>query len=416
MAHQSARGVALAALRECRRGTRFADAILQPLLTSSSLTAPDRAFATELFYGTLRNLTLLDFWVGILRPGSVDDESRDLLRLGLYQVFRLRTPGHAAVFETVELAPRRHRAFINAVLRSALRRADELQAAADDAPLAIRASHPEFLIQRWAKTYGSDAAASLCDWDNQSAPVYARINTLRILPSDFLRQHPGSEPLASDATFVRVPVIPTDALERGDCYIQDPSTARAVQLLNPQPSETVLDACAAPGGKSGMIAAMMQNAGTLVACDRDPARVEKLAENLARLGATIARVSPKDWTAAAPTESLPANSFDRILLDTPCTNTGVLRRRVDARWRLRPNDFVRMPEEQLTIVRRLVPLLKPGGTFVYSTCSIEPEENEQVVARALQEFPFLRLDAQQSVLPFRDAFDGAFAAKLVHAG
>ena len=417
MAQESARSVALAALREWRRGDRFADAILHSRLSDTSLGAADRAFATELFYGILRNLALLDFWIGILRPGSVDDESRDLLRLGLYQLLRLETPAHAAVFETVELAPRRSRAFVNAVLRSALRRMSELHDAAELAPLSVRSSHPEFLIARWTSTYGTGAAAAICEWDNQPAPVYARINTLRIEPAEFVAQNPGSELLATHPNFVRLASIPTAALENGECYIQDPSTATAVELLAPRCGETVLDACAAPGGKSGMIAALMQNVGTVIACDRDGERVETLAGNLARLGATIAWPQQKDWTAAeSNNRDGDTRSFDRILLDAPCSNTGVLRRRIDARWRLRPNDFTRMPHEQLAIARRLVPMLKPGGTFVYSTCSIEPEENEQVVRRMLQEFPFLRLDDQQSVLPFRDAFDGAFAAKLIHPG
>lgn len=416
MAHHSARGLAFAALREWKRGDRFADSVLQTLLAGSTLPGSDRAFATELFYGVLRNLTLLDFWIGLLRSGSIDDESRDLLRLGLYQLFHLQTPEHAAVFETVELAGRRNRSFVNAMMRSASRRAEELQRAGDAASLATRTSHPGFLIERWAATFGADVATALCEWDNQSAPVYARINTLRTTQSDFLAQHPGRDPLATHPLFIRLTSIPTEALQRGDCYIQDPSTSTAVELLAPAPGETVLDACAAPGGKSAMIAALMQNTGELVACDRDPVRLEKLAGNLERLGVAIAHLAQKDWSAPATADEFAGRSFDRILLDAPCSNTGVLRRRVDARWRLEPHDFKRMPEEQLTILRRVVPLLKPGGTLVYSTCSIEPEENEQVVDRVVAEFPFLRADDQRSVLPFRDGFDGGFAAKLLHAG
>jgi 16S rRNA (cytosine967-C5)-methyltransferase len=162
-----------------------------------------------------------------------------------------------------------------------------------------------------------------------------------------------------------------------------------------------------------MIAALMQNTGELVACDRDPARVATLAGNLERLDATNAHVARIDWNAPASSDEFAPRSFDRILLDAPCSNTGVLRRRVDARWRLEPHDFKRMPEEQLTILRRVVPLLKPGGTLVYSTCSIEPEENEQVVAQLTAEFPFLRAEDQRAILPFRDGFDGAFAAEAV---
>ena len=415
MAHRSARGVAIAALRAWRRGDRFADSILQTLLSSSPLGASDRSFANELFYGVLRNLTLLDFWVAHLRSGSLDHDSRDLLRLGLYQVFCLRTPAHAAVYETVELAERRNRSLLNALLRSAQRRAAELEQAADAAPLPIRTSHPPFLVERWTTTFGAKAAVALCKWNNRSAPVYARINTLKSSPADFLAQHPGTELLPNYPMFVRLTTIPHEALSRGDCYIQDPSTAAAVELLDPQPGETVLDACAAPGGKSGIIAALMQNRGELVACDRDAGRLATLAANLARLGVSISHVAQRDWSRALPSKGLPARSYDRILLDVPCTNTGVLRRRVDARWRLRREDFQRMPEKQFAILRTLAPLLKPGGTFVYSTCSIEPEENALVVARTLREFPFLQLAEERSILPFRDGFDGAFAVRLVHA-
>jgi 16S rRNA (cytosine967-C5)-methyltransferase len=405
MAHESARKLALAALIEWRQGSRFADAILQQLLANSALGVSDRSFATELFYGVLRNLTLLDFWIARLRSAPLDDASRDLLRLGLYQLFILRTPGHAAVFETVALASSRRRSLVNAVLRNAQRRFVELDAAATAAPLFVQTSHPAFLIDRWTKLFGEQATAALCAWDNEPAPIYARINELRA-PSEQL-----GEPLAAAPGFVQVDRIPNDALTRGECYIQDPSTRVACELLAPEPGETILDACAAPGGKSGLLAQLMQNRGTIVACDRDAGRVRTLEENLQRLGVTIARVVQHDWRVG-PLANDDARSFDRILIDAPCTNTGVMRRRVDVRWRLQPADFQRMQAEQLAIIGAVLPLLKPGGALVYSTCSIEPEENQGVVERTLEEFPFLRLKEQRAVLPFRDGFDGAFAAKL----
>src|SRR3954451_3750227 len=160
MALLSARGVALAALAEWRRGKQFADAIIQRLLAAGALAGSDRHFATELFYGVLRNRTLLDFWIDRLRSGSLDHNSRDLLRVGLYQLFCLRTPAHAAIFETVELAGRKNRSLVNAVLRSALRRFAELENAAAAEPLAVRLSHPQFLVERWTAQYGADAAAA----------------------------------------------------------------------------------------------------------------------------------------------------------------------------------------------------------------------------------------------------------------
>jgi 16S rRNA (cytosine967-C5)-methyltransferase len=414
MAPASARGVALAALAEWRRGRRFADPIMQNLLAQTYLSTSDRAFATELFYGVIRHLALLDFWIGRLRSAHVDDQSRDLVRLGLYQLFCLRTPEHAAVFETVALATRKSRSFVNAVLRNATRAADELTAAAREQDLAVRTSHPQFLIDRWTNGFGAEAAAALCDWNNQPAPIYARVNMLKTTTEQFAAADERRELLPQTRNFARVATVPHAELDRGECYIQDPSTSVACELLDPQPGERVLDACAAPGGKSGLLAEMMQNMGELIACDREAHRVELLRGNLDRLGVSIARVLRQDWTAGEVAPEL-AGGFDRILLDAPCTNTGVMRRRVDLRWRLSPRDFMRMPAEQLAILRALVPQLKPGGTLVYSTCSIEAEENEAVVRRVIEDFSFLRMSDHRAMLPFRDGFDGAFAAKLTRA-
>ncbi|HYJ05740.1 MAG TPA: 16S rRNA (cytosine(967)-C(5))-methyltransferase RsmB [Chthoniobacterales bacterium] len=407
----SSRALALTALREWRSGQQFADAILARLLRSSDLAAPDRAFATELFYGVLRNLTLLDFWIGTLRSGHLDHDARDLLRLGIYQLFLLQTPEHAAVYETVELAGARARSLINAVLRNALRKKDQLVEKASVQDLSVRTSHPQFLIDRWEKNLGRGNTAALCDWNNQPAPVFARINQLKISVDEFLAKHSDSASLPQRNSFVRLGTIPGDALAAGHCYIQDPSTASACVLLDPKPGERVLDACAAPGGKTAYLAELMKNDGSILACDRDQGRITTLQDNLERLGVGIAQCLQHDWTGGSSLQD--DRPFDRILVDAPCSNTGVMRRRVDVRWRLTAKDFLRMQEEQLRILRATIPLLKSGGTLVYSTCSIEPEENEEVVAAMLREFPFLKLGGQISLLPFRDGFDGAFAAKLV---
>jgi 16S rRNA (cytosine967-C5)-methyltransferase len=408
------RGLALVALQKWRTSGQFADAILGQLLRSSDLGAPDRAFATELFYGVLRNLTLLDFWIDSLRSRHLDPDTRDLLRLGLYQLFLLKTPEHAAVFETVSLAAKRSRPLVNAVLRNATRGKADLLRKANEQELSVRTSHPQFLINRWTQNFGKKSAEALCDWNNRPAPVYARINQIRISKDAFFSLHPDAQPLPGYENFVRLTNVPHDALAVGQCYIQDPSTAAACLLLDPKPGEKVLDACAAPGGKTAFIADLMNNDGCILACDRDQNRVETLRDNLERLGAEIAHSVRHDWTVGG--RLLDQTAFDRILVDSPCTNTGVMRRRVDLRWRLTPEDFSRMPAEQRAIVRETIPLLKPGGVLVYSTCSIEPEENEEVVTAILREFPFLKLVAQVSLLPFRDGFDGAFAAKFVAGG
>src|ERR1051326_1039259 len=165
--------------------------------------------------------------------------------------------------------------------------------------------------------------------------------------------------------------------------------------------------------KTGYVAQLMGNAGTIVACDRDPERLEILNENMARLGVKIGRVVRHDWTGNRVSQEIASVApFDRILIDAPCTNTGVTRRRVDLRWRLQPTDFGRMQQRQIDILRAVIPLLKSNGALVYSTCSLEPEENEQVVGRILAEMAILCLEAQRGLLPFRDGFDGAYAARL----
>jgi 16S rRNA (cytosine967-C5)-methyltransferase len=417
MAQPSARQIALAALREWRTQRRFADSTISKLLAKTELSASNRAFALELFYGVLRNLTLLDFWIGCVRPCRLDLDLRDILRIGFYQLFFLKTPQHAAVYETVELAPKRQRAVINGMLRTATRQQDGLITQAAAQPVFVRASHPQFLVARWQQHFGAKAAEKLCEWDNAPPPVFGRINRLKIDPEKFRRMYPESRVLARNPDFVEFHTFPTEALERGHCYIQDPSTAIACQLLDPKPGEKVLDACAAPGGKTGYIAELMKNKGVILACDRDQPRLQILEDNVARLCAGIVHSFRHDWThGRTPKEIESIGPFDRVLIDAPCSNTGVMRRRVDVRWRVRPKDFARMPNQQFEIARTAIRLLKRGGVIVYSTCSLEPEENEQLVERLLNEFPRMRLVRKASSLPFRDHFDGAFAARLINTG
>jgi 16S rRNA (cytosine967-C5)-methyltransferase len=416
MARLSARRIALNALHTWRKEKRFADSIVSESLAKAELTESDRAFAFELFYGVLRNLTLLDFWAGCLRASRVEADLRDVLRLGLYQLFLLKTAPHAAVHETVELVPQRQRPIVNGMLRAAIRRQSELLARGDGEPLFVRASHPQFLVQRWQQHFSAQHAEELCKWNNLPAPIYGRINQLRIDREEFLRLYPDSRPLTRNPEFVRVDVLPKDAVRQGHYYIQDPSTAIACQILSPRAGEKILDACAAPGGKTGYIAQLMENRGTIVACDRNPERLQILKENMTRLGVGIVHTFDHGWTQGhVPMEIASMAPFHRILLDAPCSNTGVMRRRVDARWRLQPSDFPRMQQRQLEIICALVPLLKPKGTLVYSTCSLEPEENEQVVRQALSSASVLRLEEQKHSLPFRDSLDGAFAAKFIRS-
>jgi len=413
MAQLSPRRAALTALERWRSQTRFADSIISSLLTDTKLSAPDRGFALELFYGILRHLSLLDFWIDCLRPSPVDVDLRDLLRLGFYQLFCLETPPHAAVNETVKLARQSGRGLINGVLRAATRQKDELRARAKTQPLFIRMSHPQFLVERWQQNFGTKQAEELCAWNNKPPSVYGRINRIKIDDQEFLRRYPNSTALPNEPGFVEFDVFPAEALAKGHCYIQDPSTALAGRLVDPRPGEKILDACAAPGGKTNHLAELMQNRGLIVACDREPERVRVLQENMTRLGIDIAQTICCDWAnSIARSEIAALGPFDRILVDAPCSNTGVMRRRVDVRWRLQPTDFIHMQKRELSILHAVLPLLKPGGVLVYSTCSLEPEENEEVLRRLSAETSSLEVKGEKRCLPFRDGFDGAFAAKL----
>jgi 16S rRNA (cytosine967-C5)-methyltransferase len=414
MARRSARQTAFAALRLWRKEKRFADSILSGFLAKADLAASDRAFALELFYGVLRNLTLLDFWIDCLRASHIEDSVRDIVRLGLYQIFVLETPEHAAVHETVAIARQKQRGIINALLRAGIRQRNELLERANTQPLFVRTSHPQFLVERWQERFGAEHTQELCRWNNRPAPVYGRINRIKIDPETFLHLYPDSRPLPANPNFLKFNTLPTAGLACGHCYIQDPSTAIASNLLDPKPEERILDACAAPGGKTTHIAQLMQNRGAIIACDRDRERLEILKQNVRRLGATIVRAVRHDWTRnKTPEEILSMAPFDRVLLDAPCTNTGVMRRRIDVRWRLRPEDFSRMSNEQLVISQAVIRLLKPGGVLVYNTCSLEPEENEQLVRRLIAELPSLALETERDSFPFRDGLDGAFAARLI---
>jgi 16S rRNA (cytosine967-C5)-methyltransferase len=203
------------------------------------------------------------------------------------------------------------------------------------------------------------------------------------------------------------PLRTMPSFQQGLFYVQDPSTLLAVGALDPRPGETVLDLCAAPGGKLTFIAQLMRNEGHLVGYDTVPERLKLIKENCERLAVTC--VEP-----ALSSSLLQAHSrrFDRVLIDAPCSNTGVMRRRVDLRWRIEPDEIARLRGMQLELLRQVVPLLKPNGILVYSTCSLEPEENENVVQQFLREHNQFQLEQQRELLPFVDEVDGAFVARF----
>jgi 16S rRNA (cytosine967-C5)-methyltransferase len=424
---ENPREIAVRVLRRRGESGEYVEKLLETELAGCSLRAPDRALCQELAYGIVRWQMTLD-WLAARKTGNRPQNAAltALLRLGLYQLFWLqRIPNHAAVHETVELGKRlgfgAQAGFLNAVLRGYIRERDEtvvaLQNLKESDP-ALGYSHPTWLVERWQARWGSGKTAQLLQWNNSPPPTYARLNFLkadyesliaawRLEGVDFAERE-------WDWTGQRVmfelkshpPLPQCNSFQRGFFYVQDPSTLLAVNELGAQPGENILDLCAAPGGKTAYIAQGMQNRGCIVARDNQPERLKLVRENCLRLGVTCVEFEESRQPAA----------FDRVLVDAPCSNTGVMRRRVDLRWRIKPGEIERLRETQQALLNEAAPQLKAGGVLVYSTCSLEPEENESVTREFLEGHPDFKLERQRQLLPFIEGADGAYVARLRKSG
>lgn len=375
------------------------------------------ALIQEITFGCLR-------WYGTLRWRVMQMASRDpdpvtmgFLLIGMYQLFHMdHIPTHAAVHETVEAAkgkldPARCR-FVNGVLRNAIRQKEQMEKKLLDAPIHVRFSHPKQLVQGWNKQFGPDATQKLCQWNNKRPT-----NSLRVFPGrdpaaqlllDELPPHP-----ASPEYFRLVPsgqaIQEIKGFEEGAFYVQDPATEIAVNLLAPEPGMTVLDACAAPGGKTFACAERMQNKGKIIALDKHQDRLQQMTENMDRMQFTIIKLQRGDATKSS---QLPPTPFDRILLDVPCSNSGVLQRRPDARWRISKERISALTSMQHHFLDATAPLLATDGVLVYSTCSLEAAENLECVTSWLEKNQDFVLRATRSSVPPESGMDGAFAARI----
>ncbi len=415
--------------RRTAAGHDYVAELLERELSTQQLSPADRALCQTLVYGVTRWQMTLDWMIARKTEGRTQKEGlRTLLQLGLFQMFWLeRIPNHAAVHVTVELAKQLglgpQSGFINAVLRGYARERVETERLLRELKLsqpALGHSHPEWLYLRWRERWGAEKAAQLMEWNNSAPPTCARVNRLKTdapkLAVRWESERVTFAPCAWDWTgpdaIFRLeshpPLAEMRSFKDGWFYVQDPGTLLAVRELEPQPGESVLDLCAAPGGKTAFIAELMENRGRIVAQDREAERLELIRENCARLGVTCVE------TSVAPTGIIanPGKRFDRVLVDAPCSNTGVMRRRVDLRWRIRPEEIERLAAAQLQLLREAAPRLKPGGILVYSTCSLEPEENGAVVKQFLAEHPQFKLERERELTPFADGVDGAYVARL----
>ena len=388
----------------------------------------DRAFITELVYGVVRRKLALEYIEQKFVPRRPEGFILAALHVGVYQLcFMDNVEEFAAVHETVEaVKSRRHKdairaaGMINAVLRNVQEEKAAILKNLEKQSDEIRFSHPESLINRWVKQYGERDTRQLMEWNNQPSETILRVEPFRIAPAEFIKALQAADidtkphPFPSAETFlilprgVAVPKVPGYA--KGWFTVQDPATSVSVELLDPRPGESILDACAAPGGKTAMMAGMMEGKGELVAMDVHDDRLDTLQDTIKRTGWDFVQILKGDAAKGFPEKT---KQFDAILLDVPCLNTGVMRRRVDARWRFTRDRIEMIKKTQRQILTAMSKHVKSGGRMVYSTCSLEVEENEEMVSRWARDQKDFRLVKAKRLFPPKSGTDGAYAALLV---
>jgi len=420
-----ARKIAFDVLLRVERAGGYSDELLHEQL-KRNISPADAALATELTLGTLRRQRTLDWLIERLLPSPKDHSLRSSipverldpevlisLRLGLYQLrFLERVPARAAVSESVELVKRARKMSATGLVNAVLRRAAEEAARGvaidalvpnDLAPaerLGILHSHPTWLVERWLGRFGAEQTVALLEADNRAPRISAAVldparrgDVIESLQTAGLEVRPGR--LLRDAISLSGgSPSHSEAFERGEIVLLDEASQAVASLLGVQRGDSVLDLCAAPGGKTALLATAAGFRGAVVACDLHARRLRTLAALMKRIGAAHVRGVVLDGT-----ESLPfAQKFRRILVDAPCSGTGTLARHPEIRWRLNPGDFAELRAKQVRLLRNALPLLEPGGRLVYSTCSMEAEENEQVVKEVLGECAGFQLRGAGTVI------------------
>ncbi|MDD2420847.1 MAG: 16S rRNA (cytosine(967)-C(5))-methyltransferase RsmB [Heliobacteriaceae bacterium] len=446
---RSARAAALMVLTAIEERQAYANLSLRHVLGTTNLAKQECNLATELVMGVLRRQNTLDFAINWLlrRPGGLPAAVRRLLRLGAYQVLFLdRVPVAAACHETVELAKQlgtgRYSGLVNGVLRQLARRQNEVPWPVwEDDPegfLVIRESHPEWLVRRWLKQHGPDTARAICEANNQPVGVGLRVNLRRISRDDFLKLLADREIEARPSTFAGAGIrlisganiAGLPGYPEGFFSVQDESSMLVAPVVCPQPGEIIVDACAAPGGKTTHLAEVSRDQALIYAWDIHPHKLGLIRQNCERLG--LGRIHPAIVDAQDPPREL-ADQVDRVLVDAPCSGLGVLRRRPELRYRMSVAGIRRLQGLQQNILAGAATLVRPGGILVYSTCTTEPEENFGQIKTFLQQrpdfvpadlasyLPSLNFSPEEKrqvakgywqILPHRFNTDGFFIARL----
>lgn len=429
------RQVALQVLRDFRAGD-LADRALDRL--GARLDPRDHAWTQELVYGVFRLRGRLDHHLdGLVRGGTetLDPDVLDTLRIGAYQLLEMGSvPAYAAISQSVELVrwagAARAAGLVNGVLQSLRRGRDRLRypdPAADPVGyLAAWGSHPRWLVERWLRRWGFQEARDLAEANNRRPELFVR--PLGLAATEAAARLSGAAVEASavslspDSLQIHPPAGARDALAAVPAVVQDPAATLVVRFAAVPPGARVVDLCAAPGGKA---AGMAEQAAFVAAADLSHRRLRRLRENVVRTGAE-ARVG----AVVADGRHPPFAPADLVLLDAPCSGTGTLRRHPDGRWRVEQDDLVALVQLQRELLDAAAGVVRPGGVLVYSTCSLEPEENEEQVGEFLRRHPgFVRTPAHRPVddavldetgdlyvLPHRHGFDGSYAARLMRTG
>ncbi len=408
-----ARQTALSVLYAIDTQQAYTDVALRQALGQSRLERRDRAFVTECVYGVVRWQGRIDWLLQQVchRPlGALTPWIRNILRLGVYQCLWMQgTPARAAVYEAVTLARRYgHRGtagLVNGVLRALLRQYETYcPPDAERVPaehLAVMGSHPQWLLERWLARYGWARTQAICEANNRPAGITLRIHTLQTSRQALMARLRAEGVAEVEATGLGPQALRVQGASRVDhlpsyreglFQVQDSGAMLVAPLCDVRPGQRVLDACAAPGGKTTHLAQLMHDTGHIVALDAQPGRLRLLRQNLRRLQLTCVTPVAADAARALPLRE-GHDTFDRILVDAPCSGLGVLRRHPDIKWRKTEADVRRLRAVQLALLQRLLPHLAPEGLLVYSVCSNEPEETHEMVKHVLHQHPELELHA-----------------------
>jgi 16S rRNA (cytosine967-C5)-methyltransferase len=425
-------------------------AYAEPLLDASLSCAretklQDRRLITQIVYGTLRMRGHLDWIIERLYRGkfdSMDVSIKNILRTGLYQLlFTEKIPDFAIVDEAVEITKKMHRrgsGLVNAILRNFIRKKDQIaypEIGKDPAlNISIVHSHPLWMVKKWIEMFGVEETAALCKANNQIPPAAVRVNTLKTTrerTKEELSQH-GFEvketAFSPDGLIISNPAMSareTDSYASGRIQFQDEASQLIARLVSPKPGENVFDICAGMGGKTTHLAAIMENRGSILALDISEKKIAALCKNVKRLDVAIVDKHVGD-AREKPGKAF-AESFDRILVDAPCTGLGTLRRNPEIKWRALPADAEKCSVLQKAILGNAAPYLKRGGSLIYSTCTITEEENEEVIEDFTNRHPdFICIRPPDTInsslvddhgyfrsYPHRHGTDGFFGAVLV---